>query len=69
MIRYLAVLLGLIFIAAAAMYFLVPAGSLPSFVPGYVAGASTIHVKHGIAALLLGLVTFAYVWFATGKKT
>jgi hypothetical protein len=68
MIRFLAVLLGIIFFALAAVYYFVPAGSLPSFVPGYLPGASTIHVKHAIAALFLGLITFAYVWFATGKK-
>jgi hypothetical protein len=68
MTRFLAVLLGLMFFAVAAVYYLVPAGSLPSFVPGYLPGANTVHVKHALAALLLGLVTFVYVWFATGKK-
>jgi hypothetical protein len=67
MIRSLAMLLGLIFFAAAAMYYFIPAGSLPSFVPGYLAGASTIHMKHAIAALVLGLVLFAYGWLAKGK--
>jgi hypothetical protein len=45
------------------MYFLVPAGSLPSYIPGFEAGSPRIHVKHGIAALGAGIVLFAIGWF------
>ncbi len=62
------VLIGTLFIALAFMYWLTPAGSLPSYVPGYLSGSLTPHYKHGIAAFLLGLAAYAYAWFASGKK-
>ena len=65
----LAILCGIILFGIAYIYFSTPAGSLPSFVPGYAVGSMTIHLKHGIAALLLGLAAFAYAWFSSGKKT
>lgn len=61
-----AVLLGIILIVIAIIYFVSTASGLPSFFPGHKAGSSTHHVKHGIAALLLGLVCFAFAWFQTG---
>jgi hypothetical protein len=61
--KALAILLGLAGVALAAMYFLVPAGSLPSYIPGFEAGSPRIHVKHGIAALGAGIVLFAIGWF------
>jgi len=68
----LAALVGAVLIVLAIVYFTVSAGSLPSILPGHVAahqaGASHVHVKHGIAALLVGLVCFAFVWFRTGPK-
>ena len=65
----LAFLLGLIFIALAFIYWSKQAGSLPSYFPGFEAGSLKIHYKHGVASLLLGLGTFAYAWFASGKKS
>ncbi len=62
-------LVGVLLVILAIVYWVTPAGSLPAFLPGYLAGSSTIHVKHGIGALLLGLAAFAYVWFQGGKKT
>jgi len=50
-------------IVLATMYFTIPAGSLP--LPdalGHQPGASTIHVKHGIAALLAGVVCLLGAW-------
>ena len=44
------------------------ANSLPSFFPGHKAGSTTHHVKHGIAALVVGLGCFAFAWFATGPR-
>ena len=58
------VLLGIIFIVIAVMYFITPAGSLPSFMPGFQAEAANIHhYKHGIGSLILGLALFAFAWF------
>lgn len=61
-----AILLGLVLIAIAIVYWATPASSLPSFFPGHSAGSSTHHVKHGVAAFLLGLACFAFAWFQSG---
>jgi uncharacterized RDD family membrane protein YckC len=65
----LAVLVGIVLVALAVVYFAVPAQSLPGFIPGYEAGNAQHHVKHGIAALLLGLAAFAFAWFQTGPSS
>jgi hypothetical protein len=64
----LAVVLGIALIAIAAVYWAEPARSLPSFFPGHEAGSNHHHVKHGIAALLVGLACFVFAWFNTGPK-
>jgi hypothetical protein len=64
----LAALLGVALVVIAIVYFAEPAGSLPSFFPGHQAGSAHHHVKHGIAALLVGLAAFVFAWFNTGKK-
>ncbi len=64
----LAIVLGIALIAVAAVYWAEPAKSLPSFFPGHEAGSNHHHVKHGIAALLVGLACFAFAWFNTGPK-
>jgi hypothetical protein len=62
----LAVLLGLVLIVIAVVYWAEPAKSLPSFFPGHKAGSAHHHVKHGIAAFLVGLACFVFAWFNTG---
>ena len=62
------IILGIIFVLLAAMYWLTPAGNLPSFMPGFEAGSAVIHVKHGLLALILGICAFIYAWFASAKK-
>ena len=61
-----AILLGLVFLAIAIVYWVEPAGSLPSFFPGHQAGSSTHHAKHGIAAFIVALGCFVFAWFQTG---
>jgi hypothetical protein len=63
-----AAVVGVALIALSIVYFTVPAGSLPSILPGHEAGSSHIHVKHGLAALFVGLACFVLVWFRTGPK-
>ena len=53
--RSVAIILGLAFAVVAIVYWVLPAGLLPAFFPGYEAGSSHIHVKHGIAAALLAV--------------
>ena len=64
----LAVVLGIALIVIAAVYWAEPARSLPSFFPGHEAGSDHHHVKHGIAAFLVGLACFVFAWFNTGPK-
>ena len=64
----LAVLLGVVLIVIAVIYWVEPADSLPSFFPGHEAGSDHHHVKHGIAAFLVGLACLAFAWFNTGPK-
>jgi hypothetical protein len=61
-----AILLGIVLLVVAVVYFAESAKSLPSFFPGHESGSSHVHVKHGIAALVLGLGCFVFAWFQTG---
>jgi len=61
-----AVLIGIVLIVIAIIYWTSTASGLPSFFPGHKAGSSTHHTKHGIAAFLLGLACFVFAWFQTG---
>jgi hypothetical protein len=62
------VILGVLFVILAVFYWLTPAGSLPSFMPGFIAGSGIIHFKHGLVALILAVLAFVFAWFASGKK-
>ena len=61
-----AVLIGAALMVIAVVYWVEPAKSLPSFFPGHEKGSAHHHVKHGIAAFLIGLAFFALAWFQTG---
>jgi hypothetical protein len=64
----LAIVVGIALIVIAIVYWAEPAKSLPSFFPGHQAGSNHHHTKHGIAAFLVGLASFAFAWFNTGPK-
>jgi hypothetical protein len=68
LIALAAVVLGVALIVVAAVYWAEPAKSLPSFFPGHQAGSGHHHVKHGIAAFLVGLACFVFAWFNTGGE-
>jgi len=59
-----AIVLGLVFAAIAVVYFVVPAGSLPGFFPGFQPGSAHMHMKHGLVALVVAVVLFGIAWFA-----
>jgi hypothetical protein len=61
-----AVVIGVLLLALAVLYFVDSASALPSFIPGHQAGSAHHHVKHGIAALCLGLASLVFAWFQTG---
>ena len=60
--RLLAYLVAIICIIAAVMYFVMPAGQLPTFMPGYLAGSAHIHTTHAIAAAVAAVVLFVIGW-------
>lgn len=68
-----AVLVGILLVAVAVVYFVEPQHSLPSFFPGHSSAtdpeANHHHAKHGIAALIVAIACFAFAWFQTGPKT
>lgn len=65
-----AAIVGLLFLVAGFMYLTKPAGSLPSFVPGYIAGDShDKHTKHAIGAIVVAVACFVFAWFQSGPKT
>jgi Na+/H+ antiporter NhaD/arsenite permease-like protein len=68
-----ALILGVVLLVVAVIYFVQPEHSLPSFFPGHASATSAEanhhHTKHGIAALIVALACFAWAWFQTGPKT
>ena len=64
-----AVVLGIVLLAVAVVYWVDSAGSLPSFFPGHEAGSSHHHVKHGLAAAIVALGCFTFAWFQSGPST
>lgn len=63
-----AVIVGLLLIVVAVIYFITPASGLPGFLPGHEA-SSLHHTKHGILALALGLCCFIAARFFWGAPT
>ena len=63
-----AIVLGVVLLALAILYWVEPASSLPSFIPGHQAGSGHHHIKHGIAAALIGLACLVFAWFQTGPS-
>jgi uncharacterized membrane protein len=60
--RLIAYLLAIICVIAAVMYFVMPAGQLPTFMPGYEVASTHIHTKHAVIALVAGVVLFLIGW-------
>ncbi len=68
LISTLVVVIGVLLLVVAVIYWVSPAGSLPHFFPGFLAGSAQKHYKHGLASFIVALALFAYAWFQTGKK-
>jgi hypothetical protein len=62
--KVLAYLLAINCAIAAVMYYVMPGGSLPTFMPGYNAGSTHIHTMHAVAA-----VTAAVIFLLIGLST
>jgi hypothetical protein len=65
--KIVAYVLGAICLVAAAIYFALPADSLPSFFPGFEPGMDRIRLKHGIAAAAVGVVLFGIGWWQSRR--
>jgi hypothetical protein len=67
-VMVVAVILGIAFLGLTAGYWLVPAGSLPHYLPGFVGGSTHVRFKHGLGTLLLAFAFLAVTWFQSGPK-
>jgi uncharacterized membrane protein HdeD (DUF308 family) len=68
---WLTVLLGVLGIACVVVgivYFAEPAHSLPSFFPGHTAHGTKSRTKHGIAAVVVGVLFLIGAWVTSGRK-
>ena len=67
----LAVILGIIaviFIVVAIVYLAEPAKSLPSFIPGHIAGSTGHHPLKATGSLVVGIIFAVGAWFALAYK-
>jgi hypothetical protein len=62
--KTLTFLLAVVCVIAGAMYYTLPGGSLPTFMPGYAAGSTRIHMLHGLPAVI-GAVVFLLIGLST----
>jgi uncharacterized membrane protein HdeD (DUF308 family) len=69
LLAVLATLAGVALVIVGVIYLALNEHDIPSFFPGHNSHPSAHHhVKHGIAAILLGLACFAFAWFRTGPR-
>jgi len=61
-------IIGLVFIVVAIIYLAEPAKSLPSFVPGHIAGSSGHHPLKAVGSLVVGIIFAVGAWFALAYK-
>jgi len=64
----IATVLGILLIALAIYYWVEPAKSLASFVPGHQAGSNHHHFKHGLASFLVGVALLVFAWFQSAPR-
>jgi hypothetical protein len=64
-----AVIIGIALLVLAVIYLVDSASALPTFFPGHEAGSGHHHVKHGIAAAILGIGALILAWFQTGPSS
>ena len=59
--------LSIICVIVAVLYFVLPGGSLPTFLPGYVTGSTRVHKLHAFAAAT-GAVVFLLIGLSTRRR-
>jgi hypothetical protein len=62
--KTLAFLLAVVCVVVGAMYYALPGGALPTFLPGYAADSTRVHMLHGFAAIT-GAVVFLLIGLST----
>jgi hypothetical protein len=62
------VVLGAVFAVVAVIYFTSTADGLPAFFPGHKVGDAQHHTKHGLAALIVGVLCWIGAWMSRGRK-
>jgi preprotein translocase subunit SecY len=61
-------IIALVFIVVAVIYLAEPAKSLPSFIPGHIAGSSGHHPLKATGSLVVGIIFAVGAWFALAYK-
>jgi hypothetical protein len=62
------ILIGIVLVVLGAIYLLIPADSLPSFLPGHETGLARVRVKHGLLSGGIGIVLIAAGFFVGRAK-
>jgi NADH:ubiquinone oxidoreductase subunit 5 (subunit L)/multisubunit Na+/H+ antiporter MnhA subunit len=60
--------LGIVCVVVGIVYLAEPAHSLPSFFPGHTAHGTKPRTKHGVAAIVVGVILLLGAWLTTGKR-
>ena len=67
LVKAILIIIGLALIALGVVYLLVPADSLPAFLPGHEAGLARPRMKHGLLSGAVGVLALA-ASFWVGRK-
>jgi hypothetical protein len=61
--KFILTVLGVVLLAIAGVYFMMPADQLPGYFPGHEEGVTRLHIKHGIFSGVAGLALIgASIW-------
>jgi hypothetical protein len=66
--RAIAYILAVICLIIAVVYYVMPAGNLPDFMPGYEAGSAHVHVKHAVIAVVAAVILAVIGWLV-GRRS
>jgi hypothetical protein len=66
--RAIAYILAIICVIVAVVYFVMPAGELPTFMPGYEVGSTHIHTKHAAVAIVAAVILAVIGWLV-GRRS
>jgi amino acid permease len=69
LLTVIGVIVGILCLLIAVIYFITPAKNLPNFFPGFDSTLTKTHLKHAIGFFILGIGAFVFSWFQTGKKS